>query len=151
MGMSNGLTERERLVLAWDKSPEEWEDEYGGQYGAELVDAERKRDRIGKSSMTKARRGFNMLLRNYPDAEVATIWNQDKGVVGNYVHPEVQERIRMVAVTPGPWTCVDLLIEGELKQFAIWNNTGHVYRIGKGGAVEDDPFLKIRELPGGNK
>lgn len=40
------LTERERLVLAWDKSPEEWEDEYGGQYGAELVDAERKTRRI---------------------------------------------------------------------------------------------------------
>ena len=36
------LTERERLVLAWDKGPEEWFAEHGGQYGAELVDAERK-------------------------------------------------------------------------------------------------------------
>jgi hypothetical protein len=36
------LTERERLVLAWDKDPEEWYAEHGGQYGAELVDAERK-------------------------------------------------------------------------------------------------------------
>jgi hypothetical protein len=39
----SGLTERERLVLAWNKGPEEWYAEYGGQYGAELVDAQRKR------------------------------------------------------------------------------------------------------------
>jgi hypothetical protein len=36
------LTERERLVLTWDKGPEEWYAEHGGQYGCELEDAERK-------------------------------------------------------------------------------------------------------------
>jgi hypothetical protein len=41
--LAKQLTERERLVLAWNKGPEEWYAEYGGQYGAELVDAERKR------------------------------------------------------------------------------------------------------------
>jgi hypothetical protein len=40
------LSERERLVLAWERGPEEWEDEHGGQYGAELVDAQRKRERL---------------------------------------------------------------------------------------------------------
>ena len=40
------LSERERLVLAWERGPEEWEDEYGGQYGAELVDAQRKQERL---------------------------------------------------------------------------------------------------------
>jgi hypothetical protein len=41
----DGLTERERKVLAWDKGPEEWYAEYGGQYGAELVDAQKKKEK----------------------------------------------------------------------------------------------------------
>lgn len=40
--MEERLTERERRVLAWDDTPEEWEYWYGGQYGIELIDAERK-------------------------------------------------------------------------------------------------------------
>jgi hypothetical protein len=100
--------------------------------------------------MTKARRGLNMLLRNYPDADVCDVWNQSSAIV------EARERLKDTPYfddvsqffrsrNSGPWTCVDLLIDGKVKRFAVWNETGYVYRLGEDGVVEDDPFLKIRD------
>jgi hypothetical protein len=36
---------------------------------------------------------------------------------------------------PGPWWCVDF---ADGQRFAIWKETGVVYRVGQDGAVEDD-------------
>lgn len=49
---------------------------------------------------------------------------------------------------PGPWTLVDLGILGwsHRKEFAIWNNTGNVYRDDEQGAVEDDPMIEVTPL-----
>ena len=38
----DALSGRERALLDWRDTPEEWERECGGQYGIELVDLERK-------------------------------------------------------------------------------------------------------------
>jgi hypothetical protein len=46
----------------------------------------------------------------------------------------------------GPWTCVDLLDDGELMRFAIWNYTGNCYHLDEQGAVEEDPFIVVTPL-----
>ena len=64
------LTERERLVLAWDKGPEEWEDEYGGQYGVELVDAERKRaELLRQGRYSEAREAGDPFVDGFTQAQ----------------------------------------------------------------------------------
>lgn len=77
------------------------------------------------------RQGLDRLLAEYPDADVAVIVNQ--GNRDSYVRNAVE----------GPWTTVDLTINGELTKFAIWNYTGNVYRCDEYGAVEDDPFIVV--------
>lgn len=90
---------------------------------------------------SKARRGFDALLAQFPEAEMAQAWNQDEAVLEKTMpHPEVAARLN-ISPEPGPWTCVDLIVDGELARYAIWNRTGNVYRIGSDGAVEDDPFI----------
>lgn len=42
----------------------------------------------------------------------------------------------------GPWVCVDFT---DGSKFAIWKETGAIYRIGPTGAVEDDPLVAWRE------
>lgn len=88
-----------------------------------------------------------MLLRNFPDADVVDIWNQSSKVVdARKQTPRFDDVTQFLAVrASGPWTCADLFIEDEIERFAIWNETGYVYRLDDAGAVEDDPFLKIRD------
>lgn len=64
------------------------------------------------------RKGFDLLMAAHPDAD-------------------------LLAVKPTMvWLCVDLLAaNGPKMEFAIWRETGCVYRTGKDGAVHDDPFL----------
>lgn len=64
--------------------------------------------------MSWTRKGLDLLLARFPDAELARVW-----------------------VSGGVWVCVDFQ-SGE--HFAIWRATGAVYRV-EGGAVHDDPFL----------
>jgi hypothetical protein len=80
-----------------------------------------------------ARRGIDMLLAEYPDADVQSI--EDRGTHA--------------------WTTVDLVHfpkPGSLSavatftRYAVWNHTGNVYRIDRRGAVVDDPFLVVTPL-----
>jgi hypothetical protein len=32
------------------------------------------------------------------------------------------------------------------REYAIWRNTGNVYRVGDDGAVEDDPWITVTPL-----
>lgn len=101
--------------------------------------------------MSLMRRGLDYLLSEFRDAELAQAVNQDadvRSVVGDAV-PEpfpvfgyLLQAEPAQGPSPGPWTCVDLVVSGELRRFAIWNLTGAVYRVGEDGAVEDDPFLR---------
>ena len=80
---------------------------------------------------SNARLGLDKLLAEYPDADISQVIHQ--------------------LDSNGPWTCVDLRIDGQRTPFAIWNHTGNVYRV-EGpdgeypGAVEDDPFLTVTLL-----
>jgi hypothetical protein len=46
------------------------------------------------------------------------------------------------------WVLVDVAIGDDYgtldhwKPYAIWRNTGNVYRVERGGAVEDDPIFE---------
>jgi hypothetical protein len=89
--------------------------------------------------MKESRAGLDLLLKTYPDADVALVLHQQFQT--NYPP--------YVADGYGPWTCVDLITNGERWQFAIWNSTGDVYRVQRAGdkypgAVEEDPYLEIR-------
>lgn len=99
----------------------------------------------------RARQGLDLLLAHYPEAEVALVIHQrharyspttrPPGQVSPVLRPPWEE-------SPGPWTCVDLIVEQERRQFAIWNYNGDVYRVTGAhgqypGAVEDDPFLTV--------
>lgn len=103
---------------------------------------------------SKARQGFDRLLAEYPEAEVARTWNQDDAITEIYEHVEGLSgvtfdfvRSTVYSTNSGPWTCVDLLTApGTIGQFAIWNYTGNVYRLDKSGAVEDDPFIVITTI-----
>ena len=46
---------------------------------------------------------------------------------------------RMWDLPAGPWLCVTF-DDGE--EYAIWKETGHVYRVGSDGAVEEDPIIE---------
>ena len=50
----------------------------------------------------------------------------------------VSEPYRMWDTPAGPWLCVTFE-SGE--EFAIWKTTGHVYHVGKNGAVDEDPII----------
>jgi hypothetical protein len=92
-----------------------------------------------------AREGLDLLLTRHPEAEVAYV-----------IHQSHQDDMRVGLPMTGPWTCVDLIIDGERRQFAIWNSTGNVYRVigpegAYPGAVEDDPFLIVVPLEQGQR
>jgi hypothetical protein len=80
--------------------------------------------------MSSLRRSLDALLARKPG--VMILWfDAQRGDVPGY--PLMRSN--------GPWVCVDFE-DGE--KFAIWKNTGNVYRVGDGplgGAVEDDPII----------
>ena len=85
------------------------------------------------------REGLDLLLAHYPEAEVAYVIHQ------HHLH-----------WAPGPWTCVDLIIDEQRHPFAIWNSTGNVYKVSGPkdeypDAVEDDPFLIVTPLEQGQR
>jgi hypothetical protein len=80
-----------------------------------------------------ARLGLDLLLALYPNAQIDGIDGQS----------EVFMRDAADGVAfrdKGPWMRVWL--DGE--EFAIWKETGAVYRTLVDGSVEDDPFLQPR-------
>jgi|GEM_PF-4397954 len=80
-------------------------------------------------TLEKARTGLFMLLINRPDDMIvkydAQVYTEDD------FRPD------------GPWICVDL-DNGE--KFAIWKETGNVFRVGLDGAVEDEPLYEASSI-----
>ena len=82
------------------------------------------------------REAFDKLLASKPGVELASydpqpeheIWARD-------VH--TGEMSILTTEPPGPWVCVDF---ADKEKFAIWKNTGNIYRVGDNGAVEEDPI-----------
>lgn len=100
--------------------------------------------------ISKARLGLDALLKQNPEADIAFVRQQDKTIMEAYrkhTKPSIYRNEYWLA--GGPWLCVDLYIEGNIHQFAIWNETGNVYRLGDAGAVEDDPFIYITPFHSG--
>lgn len=73
-----------------------------------------------------ARRGLDALLAAYPIHDLAS------------AETEIP-----VGENRGwtPWLVVELFLDGEFKQFAIWKATGAVHTIGADGAVSDGPTI----------
>jgi len=91
-------------------------------------------------TLEKARTGLFILLINYPDAMIvkydAQIYDeQPSGTPGT---PGWWAR-----KPDGPWVCVDL-DNGE--KFAIWKETGNVFRVDENGAVEDEPLYEASSI-----
>lgn len=87
-----------------------------------------------------ARQGLDRLLDAYPDADIERIDGQpavDAGATRDYLGAPLREILPQPA---GPWVCIDF-VDGS--KFAIWKNTGAVYRVDEHGAVEDDPIIQL--------
>lgn len=85
-----------------------------------------------------AREGLDRLLAANPEMDLAKIDGQPERpatTTRDYSGAPLRETLHQPA---GPWVCVDF--EGG-DQYAIWKHTGAVYRVGKDGAVEDDPVF----------
>ena len=81
------------------------------------------------------REGLLRLLALVP-AEIASIDGQAKRT--DRVYPPIDGVAVMEVGWPeGPWVCVDF---ADGQRFAIWKETGDIYRVGHDGAVEDEPF-----------
>jgi hypothetical protein len=81
---------------------------------------------------SRSRLALDKLLEAFPHGDVAKIDGQPGNLTGA---PEYQSN-------PGPWALVDFT-DGQ--RFAIWKETGAIYRVGDFGAVEDDPWLTLDE------
>ena len=106
--------------------------------------------------MSKAREGLDKLLELFPEADLAWVRQQNETIMNTYreqVKPS-QYSSQEYWLAPGPWLCVDLFVRGRILQFAIWNETGNVYRVAKEfeeypGSVSDDPIIIITKLGAG--
>ena len=87
------------------------------------------------------RHGLDRLLDRFPECDLVLLDTQPgerlMAVVVDEHGRATGERSEHVG-EPGPWVLIDLSDGGR---YAIWKHTGAVYRVGKDGAVEDDPFL----------
>lgn len=95
---------------------------------------------------SKARQGLDKLLELYPEAEPLQIHSQAPTVVAVYNLQPPDEFSRgylasSIPRDPGPWTIADLADDGKALRFAIWNETGNVYRVDEHGAADDDPII----------
>lgn len=96
-----------------------------------------------------ARQGLDHLLAHV-DADLLTVdlqppRTQMAVAVDEHGHATGYET--MTPGPPGPWWCVDF---ADGQRFAIWKETGVVYRVGQDGAVEDDTVKFDRADAQGN-
>ena len=75
-----------------------------------------------------ARKGLDLLLREYPSDDVVEVDGQW----------EVYDETTDVVLATGPWLIVELKEAGG---FGIWKETGAVFRLNEDGGAEDDPIL----------
>jgi hypothetical protein len=94
--------------------------------------------------LAKARKGLLLLLERFPDAMIAEYDAQlaDGREPGwfDYGGPAPGEPGGWEPKPAGPWVCIDLT---DGRKFAIWKETGDVYAVGEGGAVEEDPLIAV--------
>jgi hypothetical protein len=91
--------------------------------------------------MSLARRGLNLLLNEYPLADVVYLDHQGYREAFNKSKASVDV---IVTQGDGPWTQVTMKDAAGFHEYAIWNRTGAVYHCDQYGAVADDPFLTPR-------
>lgn len=75
------------------------------------------------TSASWERRGLDLLFAEYPAADAVNI---------------TQNQF---------WLSVDLAVDQDIHKFAIWRNTGCVYKVDEHGASADDPFLIPKGSP----
>lgn len=75
--------------------------------------------------MSLAREALDRLLASKPGVDIDSVDGQ-----------LVADRRMTYPGPPGPWVCVDF---ADGTKFAIWKQTGDIYRVDEHGAVEDDP------------
>lgn len=68
-------------------------------------------------------------------AEIAFIDAQ--AARGDRVHSLPNVEVVELGQLEGPWVCVDF---ADGQRFAIWKETGDIYRVGHDGAIVDPPF-----------
>jgi hypothetical protein len=68
-------------------------------------------------------------------AEIALIDGQAERPASSHVHGDV-EYVEL-GQPSGPWVCVDF---ADGQRFAIWKETGDIYRVGEDGAVGEEPY-----------
>lgn len=88
---------------------------------------------------SEARSGLDKLLALHPEAEVARVTHQDAAILAALRHSRAPYD-EPVFTSNGPWTCVDLVENGKVLRFAIWNRTGQPYELDDDGAVKEDPI-----------
>jgi hypothetical protein len=88
-----------------------------------------------------ARRGIDALLALFPWREIQAIDSQPERplLATDVTTGEVSELTRFAA---GPWVLVTFVGGSE---FAIWKRTGTVYYVGHDGAVDEDPFIELKD------
>lgn len=97
-----------------------------------------------RTAASNMRQGLNALLRYFPAADLVRIVNQNDTLQDIFASAPPPPFEHAQPHDPGPWTTVDLVLAGKPLRLAIWNQTGHVYRVGEDGAVEDDPFIEVK-------
>jgi hypothetical protein len=100
-----------------------------------------------------ARKGIDLLLAYRPDWDVARIEDGHHvlrippAFLDEVGRRFAEHRVRDIA---SPWVIADLVTgEGVLVEFAVWRETGAVYRM-DGPAVREDPFLVPEGSPYGD-
>jgi len=92
-----------------------------------------------EGNVSNARRGLNLLLNEYPFADVVHVDHQGYRV--EYTSEKLSREDTIITQGDGPWTQVTLRQPGGFREYAIWNRTGAVYHCDAYGAVADDPFI----------
>lgn len=84
--------------------------------------------------MTRTRDALQTLLALVP-AEIAYIDGQAERGDRTYMTNDME--VVELGQAEGPWVCVDF---ADGQKFAIWKETGDIYKVGPDGAVQDEPF-----------
>lgn len=123
-------------------------------------------ERVWSFRASKTRRGVDLLLERYHDAEIVSYDPGDGEAIIGY-SPEDNTPVEIAPAVTGSWATIKLrwfasICSGHyigdpdcprcqaggdvLDTFAIWKETGNVYKVDEHGAAADDPWLTVTPL-----